>query len=168
MNGQPRIRIAIPCDEAAVSVLPDGILNGELMRGAYAEDALANLLPVIARANPSLLASGTYFIAETDGSIVGCGGWTPGDPRTRRETDGVGHVRHVAVDPRCIRLGIGRAVMNTIAQTARSAGMRRLERLSSLNAVPFYRAVGYVPENTTAVTLSNGIVMEAVLMHSDL
>jgi hypothetical protein len=38
-------------------------------------------LPIISRARPELLASGTYFVAlDGNGRMVGAGGWTRGAP----------------------------------------------------------------------------------------
>ena len=47
------------------------------------------------RANPGLLASGTYYVAESrDSLIVGCGGWTRESPVDGGIEPGLGHIRH--------------------------------------------------------------------------
>ena len=47
-----------------------------LMAAAYDSETLARVLPLFTRANPKLLASGTYYLAEIAGEAIGCGGWS--------------------------------------------------------------------------------------------
>jgi GNAT superfamily N-acetyltransferase len=51
----------------------------------------------------------------------------------------------VFVAPEHLRAGIGRAVLTKLESMATSFGLNSLELLSSLNAVGFYSAHGYVP-----------------------
>ncbi|MGB7249783.1 MAG: hypothetical protein WBC73_12660 [Phormidesmis sp.] len=50
------------------------------MQSAYSPDVLSGVLPAIAQANPTLLSSGSFYLAETAGALIGCGGWTPQRP----------------------------------------------------------------------------------------
>ena len=89
------IRVAIPADAAAVSiVLADSYPS--LMSGAYPADLLARALPLITRPHPRLLAGGTYYLAEADGEPIGCGGWSFWMPGVVEEP-GLAHIRHFAV-----------------------------------------------------------------------
>lgn len=49
----------------------------------YDPTVLNTSLPLMAKANPELLTSGTWFIVEHPqvGTVAGCGGWTPLPPR---------------------------------------------------------------------------------------
>ena len=48
-----------------------------LLKPDYPPSVLVTALPLISRAQPSLLASGTYYVVEDDaGQVVGAGGWT--------------------------------------------------------------------------------------------
>jgi predicted N-acetyltransferase YhbS len=137
------VRPATPQDIGAVDLLLRRSY-GPLLRADYPPSALILALPVMARAQPRLLASGRYFLAEEDGVVVGAGGWSeeaPGGPAT----PGLGHVRHVATDARAARRGVGRAVMTEVMEQARNAGMNRLSAQSTLTAVPFYGALGFKP-----------------------
>ena len=50
----------------------------------------------------------------------------------------------VFVDPARAGLGIGKGLLAALEQLARERGMARLHLSASLNAVPFYRAAGFV------------------------
>jgi N-acetylglutamate synthase-like GNAT family acetyltransferase len=136
------LRIASAADERAVSALLAKAYSA-LMRSAYDPDVIASALPVITRANPSLLTSGTYYLGTLDGEIVGCGGWTRERPGTGEIVPGLAHIRHFATDPRHCRRGIGKLIYSKCEHHARSAGVQRFECYASLNAAPFYAALGF-------------------------
>jgi GNAT superfamily N-acetyltransferase len=131
---------------------------------AYSTDVLCQALPVIARANPRLLGSGAFFVAEADhGQIVGCGGWSLDYPGTE-EVAGTGHVRHFATHPDWLRRGVGRALLSKTMSQATDRGIRALECQSSLVAVEFYRSQGFSVVNQSALHLVSGVVIPSVRM----
>jgi N-acetylglutamate synthase-like GNAT family acetyltransferase len=96
------------------------------------------------RANPKLLSSGTYYVAESEaGSIVGCGGWTRERPGEDAQVGRIGHVRHFGTHPDWIRRGIGSAIFQRCREQARASGISELECYASLNAERFYAALGF-------------------------
>jgi N-acetylglutamate synthase-like GNAT family acetyltransferase len=117
------VRVATPEDAEAVG----GLLRAsypKLMASSYDEEVLAPALQLMTKANPSLLGSGTYYLAElSTGLLVGCGGWTLERPGTGTVEPRVGHVRHFAVHPDWTRRGIGRAIFSSCERAARSAGV---------------------------------------------
>ncbi|TNC51844.1 GNAT family N-acetyltransferase [Rubellimicrobium rubrum] len=161
------IRSASPSDIGAV----DSMLArsyGPLLRADYPPSILVVALPRMARAQPGLLASGRYFVAERDGMVVGAGGWSPENPRGGPVRDGLGHVRHVATDAREIRHGVGRAVMARVLDDAGRAGMLRLSALSTLTAVPFYAALGFREVGRLSLSFGTAISFPAVEMMREL
>lgn len=105
---------------------------------------LARALPHLAKANPTLLASGTYYVAETEpGNLDGCGGWTAARPGSGEIAEGEAHIRHFATYPGWTRQGIGSALLARCIGDARSFGIRRLHCFSTLNAERFYWAAGF-------------------------
>lgn len=114
-----------------------------LMAGAYDRDLLARALPLMTRAQPRLVGSGTYYVAEADGAIVGCGGWSREPPGAPAGAEGIAHIRHFAVSPGWIGRGVGRAIYRRCEECARAAGIRVFECYSSLNGEPFYLALGF-------------------------
>ena len=140
---------------------------GPLLRADYPPSTLVLALPAMERAQPRLLASGLYFLAEEGGEAVGAGGWSREAPDGRSSVPGLGHVRHVATDARMARRGVGRAVMARVIEDAEGAGIRRLSSLSTLTAVPFYEALGF--RALRRIDLSfGGMPFPAVEMERDL
>lgn len=141
-----------------------------LLQGHYPPSLMVTAVPLIARANPVLLTSGHYFaVLNSQGIIVGAGGWSGRNPRARSSgAPTTGHVRHVVTDHRYTRLGIGRALMGHIFDDARAAGVLRLDCLSTRMAVPFYAACGFETVQPVTIDLRPGIEFPAILMQRSL
>lgn len=140
-----------------------------LLKGSYPPSIMVTAIPLIARAQPKLVTSGTYFAVRDADGIVGAGGWTPAAPG--RYADGgatVGHIRHVVTDHRKVRQGIGRALMDQITANASAQGVTRLNCLSTLMAVPFYATCGFERVQETLVNLAPGVDFPAVSMRRTL
>ncbi|WP_380993772.1 GNAT family N-acetyltransferase [Sedimentitalea sp. HM32M-2] len=131
-----------------------------LLKPDYPPSVLVTALPIISRANPALLSSGTYHVAVTElDALVGAGGWT----RDRSDAE-LGHIRHVVTDDRLLRRGIGRAVVAHSLNEAREAGMVRMECWSTRTAEPFYAALGFVTRGPMEIELRPGIAFPALRM----
>lgn len=137
-----------------------------LLKHSYPPSILVTAIPLLAKVQPRLIASGTYFVVTDDlGAIVGAGGWSALEPRSGRGgAPATGHVRHVVTDHKRVRQGIGRALMGHIFDHARAAGMTRLDCLSTLMAVPFYAACGFEEGRHMTLPLQPGIDFRAVFM----
>ena len=158
------IRVATLADADGVT----GVLEAsypELMRPGYREAVLQLALPAMVRANPKLLASGTYFVALANESLaVGCGGWTHEKPGSGEVEPGVGHLRHFATRPGWTGHGIGRRIYDRCEAEARAAGVRILEVYASMNAPPFYTSLGFSKVDDIVVTLAQNIEFPSVWM----
>jgi N-acetylglutamate synthase-like GNAT family acetyltransferase len=158
------IRIATPRDKAAVGALLNASYAA-LMPAGYDAATLAAALPVMTRANPALLASSTYYVAERDdGQIIGCGGWTPERPGSGEIEPELAHIRHFATHPQWTGRGVGRAIYERCEQDARAAGSRRFECYASLNAEVFYAAMGFAPVRHLDVPMEGGLTFPSILM----
>lgn len=162
-----RIRPTMARDIAAV----DALLAASypvLLKHDYAPSVLVTALPIINRAQPKLVACGTYYGVYDSEVLVGAGGWTrarPGpDAMAKAGQPEVGHIRHVVTDHCRTREGIGRQLMQHIIAQARAAGIRYLACQSTLTAAPFYRAMGFEGEQVISVPLAGGIAFPAVSM----
>jgi N-acetylglutamate synthase-like GNAT family acetyltransferase len=135
---------------------------GVLYRGWYADDVLRTALPVMSRSNPTLIDSGRYFVAEADGQIVACGGWSaekPGFGAVPR----LAHVRHFATDPDYINRGCGGAILTRSVAEAARTGFVEMEAVSSLTAEAFYARHGFVQVSMVR-TIVAGSAFSCVLM----
>jgi GNAT superfamily N-acetyltransferase len=157
------IRAATPDDENLLSELLEAAY-GELAHGQYDSAALADALPLMSRANPKLLASGTYYIAYAGGQAAGCGGWTREKPGSGEVVDGVAHIRHFATHPAHLRKGIARLLLEHCLAEARSAGIQVMMSQSTLPAEQFYSAAGFRSVRPIEVELGPGVVLPAVEM----
>ena len=149
-----KLRSASPKDASAVEEVLKASYPA-LMAVAYDQAVLVPVLKLITNANISLLASGTYYVAETeDGLVVGCGGWTiDRPPGTDGVGSGVGHLRHFGTHPAWTSRGIGHAIFRQCESVARSAHVKALEVCSSLNAEKFYAALGFERIRTISVAI---------------
>ena len=158
------VRVATLSDAAGVSALLQAAYP-ILMEPAYDEVLLAPALTLMTRANPALLASGTFFIAESrDGLVVGCGGWTPERPGDGAVEATLGHIRHFGTHPDWTRRGIGRAIYRLCEADARSAGITSFECYSAFNAEGFYSGLGFDRIRGIELELGPGVALPGVLM----
>ena len=136
-----------------------------ILKRDYPPSVLVTAIPRIARANPRLIASGSYFVVtDSNGELVGAGGWTHSAPPGFQGSARVGHIRHVVTDVNRLRQGIGTVLMDHILQTSRTAGINRLDCLSTRTAVPFYASCGFRELGPVVVPLAQGIDFPAVHM----
>jgi GNAT superfamily N-acetyltransferase len=136
-----------------------------LLKGSYAPSVYVTAIPLISKAQPRLLACGSYFLVMKGEQVVGAGGWTRATPGGAGEAArSVGHVRHVVTDHRHVRQGIGRRLMSHVFETAEAVGIRQLECFSTLMAEPFYASVGFETLGPMSVNLWDGVELPAVHM----
>ena len=101
-----------------------------------------------------LLAAGGGIVAVRDGVIAG---YAMLD-LDKHEVDAV------FVDPARAGLGIGKRLLAALEPLARGRGIVRLHLSASLNAVPFYRAAGFVALREEAYAHPSGISLASVAM----
>ena len=94
------------------------------------------------------------LLAESDGEPVGLGALV----LTAAE------LRACYVVPEAARKGVGTALVREIERIAKESGLQQLELLASVNAEPFYAALGYQAVERTQHRLRAGITMDAVKM----
>lgn len=164
-EAEPTIRAARPDDAAMLS---DLLAASYATLKGYDPHGLANALPLMSRANPKLLASGTYYVAEIGGTAAGCGGWSREKPGSGETADGVGHIRHFATHPDWLRRGIARRLLDHCISEARRAGLRIMMSQSTLPAESFYAAAGFRRLGDIRTEMGPGIVLPAVEMRLDL
>lgn len=151
------LRVARPDDLARLDAL-FARSYPKLLKADYPPSVLVTALPLISKAQPKLLASGTYYVCESpEGDAIGAGGWTWAG---RGRAD----VRHIVTDDRHTRRGVARAILRHSFAEARARGVRRLDCKSTYTAVPFYASLGFIEEGPIEVPLAPGITFPAVQM----
>ena len=138
------IRIAAPADEVAIGALLARSYQTR-MAPHYAPDVIESALPLMTKANPALLRSQTYYVAQTrGGALIGCGGWSIEEPGTGAIVSGVARMRHFATDPALTRRGIGRAIIERCIEQAEIRGVTRLTCFAALGSEDFYASCGFI------------------------
>jgi GNAT superfamily N-acetyltransferase len=147
------VRTATSADGEAIRNLI-AISARELSRGYYSEEQVSAALKSVYGVDSMLVEDGTYFVAERDGTIIGCGGWSKrktlfgGDQFSSRDAGlldpnrEAAKVRAFFVHPNFARQGIGRAILDHCEKEAAQVGFTSLELMSTLLGVEFYRACG--------------------------
>ncbi len=159
-------------------VMRDSLLG--LSSRTYDAVQVRSSLQFIGHIDEWLIEDGTYFVAEAEAEIVGCGGWS----RRRRLYRGSGsdgsdaaflnpaadsaRVRAMFVATSWARRGIARVILETSEAAARHAGFQRLELMSMLSAVEMYLACGYSRAEDVAAKLEDGTAYPLVRMTKEL
>lgn len=140
-----------------------------LMRRAYDHSVLAANLPFMTVAQPKLLQSGSYYVAESStGAVIGCGGWTRERPGTGEVMTGLGHIRHFGVHSDWTRRGVGRAIYTRCLNDARNEGLQKFECYSSLNGESFYSALGFERLGLIEVKMPGDVRFPSIHMVSEI
>jgi len=136
-----------------------------LLKPDYPPSILVTCLPLISRAQPALLRSGTYYVAEDgEGRAKAAGGWTYSAPQGGVGPRDLGHIRHVVTHPDATRRGLAAAILERCFREARAAGLTWMMAQSTRTAVPFYKAMGFEERAEIEVMLRPGIGFPAVEM----
>ena len=136
-----------------------------LLKHDYPPSVLVTALPLISRANPSLLRSGSYYVAEDgEGEALAAGGWSHSGPQGGVGPRDLGHIRHVVTHPRALRQGLASHILERCFREARAQGITWMMAQSTRTAVPFYRAMGFEERAEIEVMLRPGIGFPAVEM----
>jgi len=127
----------------------------------------------------TLVDDGTYFVVESGGAIVGCGGWSRratmyGGDHTAGRSDALvdpavdpARVRAMYTHPDHARQGVGLRVLRCCEQAARAEGFRRLELVATPTGRPFYQRFGFEAVEEL-VDRSTGTPIPLVRMRKDL
>jgi GNAT superfamily N-acetyltransferase len=173
------LRKAVPADIPLLKALiarSARDLSVDDYRPSQVEGALRGAFGV----DSQLLADETYFVAEEDGELVGCGGWSfrstlfGGDAHQARDASlldpktQAAKIRAFFVDPSKARRGIGSLLLDRCESEARAHGFSRVELMATLPGVKLYAARGYVGMPQVKYDLGAGESIGFVPMRKDL
>lgn len=152
----------------------------ELQASYYSTAQMDGALGTVFGVDRQLIHDETYFVAEQDGALVACGGWSKreslfGSDAARAKEDALldpsrhpARVRAFFVQPEFARRGLARAILEACEDAIRAAGFRRIELGATLPGVPFYRAFDYQESERLEVPLTNGLSLPIVRMTKNL
>jgi len=152
----------------------------ELSRGFYSAEETESAITHVFGPDSRLIEDGTYFVAEEDGRLAGCGGWSrrrtlyggdqmkpAEDPLLDPETEAA-RIRAFFVHPAFARRGVGSKILDACVAAARASGFRRLELAATLPGVPFYAARGFAEREHLEAPMAGGRGLPIVRMERDL
>lgn len=128
----------------------------------------------------TLVADGTYFVVESGGRIVGCGGWSRRatlfggnhsagrDSRLLDPATDPARVRAMYTHPSFARRGIGRLVLTLCEDAARAEGFRSVELVATVAGEPLYAACGFTVTERIDVPTSMGVAVPCARMRKEL
>jgi len=142
----------------------------------YTLDQLDEALGSVFGVDRQLIRDGSYFVAEIDGAVAGCGGWSRrktlfgADAVADRDDEALApgvdaaRIRAFFVDPDFARRGVGTALLEVCEAAATSYGFTQLELGATLTGMPLYSRYGYVPVERSEAPLPNGMTLTIVRM----
>jgi len=171
----PPQRLAVASDAPQISQLMR-VSVLELFPRFYDERQAASAAVHIAHLDLQLIWDGTYFVHETEGEIVACGGWSRRaklytgsgdqqdddrllDPRTEPA-----RVRAMFVRGDWTRRGLGRAILDSCERAAHKEGFASLVLMATLPGEPLYRSFGFREVERVLLTMPDGVSIDGVAM----
>ncbi len=178
-TGRYTLRKALPADGRAIENLIARSIR-HLGLGDYTPEQIELALEGAFGLDTQLLEDGTYYVADTGGTLVGCGGWSfrrtlfGSDSNQQRDANRLdpvvdaARIRAFFVDPVAARQGIGSAILARCEADALAHGFHRAELMATLPGVRLYAARGYRGDTRVRHPLGRGMSIEFVPMSKTL
>ncbi|MEG4218262.1 GNAT family N-acetyltransferase [Microcoleus sp. Pol14C6] len=152
-----------------------------LQAGYYSSEQIEGDLDLVFGVDTQLILDQTYFVAENNHQIVGCGGWSKrktlygGDSGKNNREDSLlnpdsdsAKIRALFVDPARARQGIGSLIIQVCEQAAERAGFKEVETIATLAGEPFYTKFDYQAIERFEIPLPNSQLLPVVRMFKSL
>ncbi len=170
------LRLAQAHDIPAIAALI-GISVRTLQARHYSSAQMDAALGPVFGVDRELIRDGTYFVAEHNGEILGCGGWSRrqslfGSDAGRTAAQSAlldpahdpARIRAFFVHPQWARRGIGRLILNACEVAIAQAQFRSAELVATLTGEPLYAAASYVAVQRYDIPLEGGLGLPVVRM----
>jgi len=148
----------------------------EIFPRFYDAAQAASAVVYVARIDPLLLEDGTFYVHESGGEIVSCGGWSrrallyagsgnaDDDARLLDPATEPARIRAMFVHGGWTRRGLGREILEASERAAAAEGFRTLTLMATRPGVPLYAACGFVAVRLEELTLVDGTRLDGTLM----
>ncbi|MCC3420561.1 MAG: GNAT family N-acetyltransferase [Microcoleus sp. PH2017_07_MST_O_A] len=143
----------------------------------YTSEQIEGAIGTVFGVDSQLIQDRTYFVAEHNNQIVGCGGWSQrktlygGDSGKNNQEDSLlnpdsdsAKIRAFFVDPARARQGIGSQIIQSCELAAERAGFKDVETIATLAGEPFYTKFGYRAIEQFEIPLPNNQFLPVVRM----
>lgn len=152
----------------------------QLSREHYNDEQIEAAIVTVFGVDTDLIEDGTYFVAEIDGELAGCGGWSKrktlfgGDQYSSRDAAYLdpqsepAKIRAFFIHPSHARKGVARAILSHCETEARAQGFRALELMATLPGIEFYKACGFSATGDFDLELTEEVKLELVPMRKEL
>jgi GNAT superfamily N-acetyltransferase len=173
------IRVATIEDIPALQKLIPQSARG-LSQGHYTPQQIESAIKYIFGVDTQLIADKTYYVAEAEGQVVGCGGWSKrktlyGGDQMKAEQDPLldpeqdaGRIRAFFIHPDWARRGIGRRIIQACEEAAKVDGFTRMELGATLPGEPLYAAMGYEVTDRFDIAMGDGTILPCAHMKKQL
>ena len=151
-----------------------------LSRQHYSDKQIETAIATVFGVDSDLIDDGTYFVAESAGELIGCGGWGRrrtlfgGDQFASRDTSYLdpssepAKIRAFFVHPDHARKGVARAILDRCESEATGYGFRAIELMATLPGVKFYQSCGFVEQGDYELGLAEGVKLGLVPMRKEI
>jgi GNAT superfamily N-acetyltransferase len=148
----------------------------DIFPGFYDARQTESSIVHISHVDPMLIDDGTYFVLETDGVIVACGGWSRRDKLFSGSADQEGlvrlldpaseaaRVRAMFVRADWTRRGLGTRILDACRAAAQSEGFHSLSLMATLPGLRLYERYGFRAGARVDIELPDGVRVECVTM----
>jgi GNAT superfamily N-acetyltransferase len=152
----------------------------ELSKGFYTPEQAESAIKYIFGVDTQLIVDKTYYVAEAEGEIVGCGGWSKrktlyGGDQMKAEEDPLldpkvdaGRIRAFFIHPDWARRGIGRRIIEACEEAAKADGFTKMELGATLPGEPLYAAMGYEVTDRFEIPMADGTALPCAHMKKKL
>jgi len=144
--------------------------------GFYTPEQIDAAVTYVFGVDTGLVDDGTYYVVETEGQMVGCGGWSRrgalygGDQRPMELAARLdpaiepARIRAFFVAPGWARQGIGGRLLEECRAAAEAEGFSSFELMATLPGVPLYARYGFREVERVTDRMPSGAVLEFVRM----
>jgi GNAT superfamily N-acetyltransferase len=151
----------------------------ELSANDYTPEQVEGALRGAFGVDTQLIADKTYFVAEVDGKLAACGGWSKrrtlfgSDARSGRDEAELdpavdaAKIRAFFVDPAYARRGLGSAILERCEAEAMKCGFRRFEMMATLPGARLYTRYGYSGTERVHYEMQPGLTIEFIPMKKE-
>jgi GNAT superfamily N-acetyltransferase len=175
VDREAALRLATLRDGVAIEALMKQSVR-DLFPRFYDDAQTASSVDHVAVLDRALIEDGTYFVCETSGEIVACGGWSRRDKLYSGSGSGAtddrlldpateaARIRAMFVRGDWTRRGLGRLILEACSDAARAEGFTALALMATLPGVPLYAAFGFEEVEAVGIVLADDTVLGGAAM----